>query len=241
MQRKTRLPFLATGALALLVLAGVGLAVAHHGASAPLAWAKSYDARGFPRGGWAGFTDANGTVTGRFVTFQADPAAGTITDLGSTAANASHPLVASLQLGNGSATGSAAMRRGGGYLLDDGAGDRLAVGDTPLAGFQAMSRNGTTLTITLPAGATVATHDAVADWSPAGATVTYANGEKANLVLGRGSTLAASGQTLTVTLAAGSGAAFTTLPDAAAMPHGGFWHGFGHRLPFGGFAHRGWR
>lgn len=217
MQRKTRLALLAGGTLAVLAVAVLGLAVATS-VGAPL-WGKAHGGRG----GWSGFTEANGTVTGRFVTFHADPAAGTITAL---SANASHPLVATIQLGNGSATGSEALRRGA-YLLDDGAGDRLVVEDAPLAGFQATSRDGATLTITFPEGANITTHDAVPDWSPAGATIAYADGEKANLVLGRGSSLNLSGQTLTVTLGPGSHAGFSLVPEDGGFGHHGLWHGGG--------------
>lgn len=88
----------------------------------------------------------------------------------------------------------------------------------PGVGIRAL--NATTVTLTLPAGATVVVHEAVADWSPAGATVTYADGGKANLVL-RNGTLAVDGSVLTLSLEAGGGAQY----GPAFARHGGF--GFG--------------
>jgi hypothetical protein len=60
-------------------------------------------------------------------------------------------------------------------------------------------------------------HDAVADWSPAGATVTY-GAAKASLVLPKGSTLSQSGNTLTIQ--AGPGVVEFHLGAHGPMGHG---------------------
>lgn len=103
------------------------------------------------------------------------------------------------------------------------------------AGIEARSENGTTVTFVFPEGATLVTHDAVESWSPAGATVTYASGEVANLVLGKNATLAQDGQTLTVTLPAQGGMHFGLLPpEGAPCPHGGPMMGGPREGGFGG-------
>lgn len=243
MQRKTRLALMAGGALAILVVAGVGLAMAHPNLASGAPWP-----RGFARS--SGFTDTDGSVAGTFVTFTADPAAGALRDLDLKDGNSTHPLVASVTIAPAAGagfTGSTAAKRGphgGGYALDDGAGDRLVVQDSPRAGFAAHSANGTTVTLVLPEGATITMHEAVDAWSPAGATVDYGNGQKANLVLGKDATLAQDGQTLTVTLAAGGHLVYGLVPDGAYAMHPGMGHGPGLGMgPRGGhgFGHRGHR
>ena len=72
-------------------------------------------------------------------------------------------------------------------------------------GVKVRALNATTVTLTLPANATVEIHEAVEDWSPAGATVTYADGKKANLRLHNG-TLSVEGSVITLTLEAEGGA-----------------------------------
>lgn len=246
MQRKTRWMILAGGSVALVAVAALGLAAAHGGAgSATMPFAgPGFGFRGAPEGwghgGWgAGFTEANGTVTGRAVTFTADPTTGTLTNVDLAAANGTHPLLASIQMTlPAGATGAEAVR--GAYALRDGAGDALMVQDSPRGEIRATSVNGTTVTLTLPADASVIVHDAVADWSPAGATVTYANGEKANLVLGENATLTVSGQVVTVTLGPRATLDYGLLPPPGAHgfpggPHEGF---FGRGGPEGGFRGR---
>lgn len=73
----------------------------------------------------------------------------------------------------------------------------------PGVGLRAL--NATTVTLTLPADATVVVHEEVPDWSPAGATITYANGEKLNVRVHNG-TLALDGSVLTLALDENGGA-----------------------------------
>ena len=201
MMKQKRLFLLGAGGLAFVLMATVGLVAAQaHGNGG--GWG--------PFGGSArgGFNDTSGTVTGRGVNFSVDAATATISNLDPTALNGSHPLVSSIVLGLPSGASATAQARGHAYLLDDGVGDRILVEDARNAGFEASSVNGTTVTITLPEGASIVTHDAVPNWSPGGATITYANGDVANLVFSKNATLVQSGQTLTVTLGPHSVASF---------------------------------
>lgn len=209
MERTTRIGIAALALVATIAVATAGAAMAHAGGYL-----------GMGRGA-ATVTETDGTIDGRFVTASVDPATGTFAALDLKDANATHPLLVSVSLGE---VASGAAKRGG-YQLDDGAGDTLAIVDAPRGGFAARSVNGTTLTIVMPEGASIATHDAVASWSPAGATVTYADGTIANLVVKNG-TLTVDGQTLVVTLDAGGAAVYGILPE-----RGPFGFGYG---PFGG-------
>lgn len=92
----------------------------------------------------------------------------------------------------------------------------------PRGGVGLRALNATTVTLTLPADATIAVHDEVEDWSPAGATITYANGEKANLVV-RNGTITVDGDVLTVALEADGGLDYRP----AGKPGMGHGAGFG--------------
>jgi hypothetical protein len=226
MQRNTRITLVTSAVAALLVLGALGVAMAHGGGRGG---GLTFGDREPP-----GFSESDGTLDGRFVTATVDVANATVMDLDLKDANSTHPLVVSLVLGTpdgatttasqgwgacsggghvGSQRGAGPMR---GYTLDDGAGDRLAVPDTPHARFVATSVNGTTLTLVLPAGAVVTAYEAVDDWSPAGATVDYGNGQKARLVL-MNATLAVAGQTLTVAMAAGGVAMYGVVPEDGSV------------------------
>lgn len=219
MQRKTRSILMAAAAVATLAVASVSVAVAH---------ANGYAGVG-GRHGSAGFNETDGQLTGTFVTATVDVASATFTSIDLKDANSTHPLVESVTLATPdgatvTASSGGDKRCARGYVLDDGAGDRLGLEDSPRAGFLATSANGTTLTIVLPAGVAITPHDAVDAWSPAGATVDYGNGQKANLVL-KNATLSVDGQTLTVTLDAGGAAAYGIVPGE------GWGFGFGHHGP----------
>lgn len=72
-------------------------------------------------------------------------------------------------------------------------------------GLNVRALNATTITLTLPANATIEIREAVEDWSPAGATITYEGGEKANLKV-RNGTISVEGSVITLTLEADGGA-----------------------------------
>jgi hypothetical protein len=205
----------AGGAAAVLALVGVGYAAAHGG--------------GFGHGPGARLAESNGTVTGRFLDLSVDLATGTLSNVDATAANGTRPYVVALQLAGRGDNGSVTR---GAYVLRDDARDEVAVADAPGLDVAMSSPNGTTVTMTLPADAIVVTHDAVARWSPAGATVTYANGEVANLVLSPQATVTQTGQTLTLTLPAHGHASYALLHARGGGPGavgGGVGHdGFGH-------------
>lgn len=79
--------------------------------------------------------------------------------------------------------------------------------------------NATTVTLTLPADATVATHEAVENWSPAGATITYASGETINIRVKNGS-VAQDGGVITVSLDEGGAAMIGPTGDGACEGKG---------------------
>lgn len=203
MKPKTRIYLLAAAVLATLVVSAIGYAAAHDPSLFPM---------GRDRAARGGFTESDGTVDGRYVTFTTDPATGTLRDLTLKGDNSTTLLLASLRMSltdGASPAGSVqAERCKGGYLLEDGHGNRVMVRDAPGAGIQLASANGTTLTLALPQDAQVTPHEAVDAWSPAGATITYADGKKANLALSKGATLTVENNTLTVTVPAGGHAGF---------------------------------
>jgi hypothetical protein len=246
MQAHLRWKLLAAGGVALVAFAAVGYAWAQssaHGsasnANAPPSWAgdlfPGFAARGLGGAGhgWGaaggGFNASASAQLGRFVSFTADAAAGALSNLGvrNATANDTVPRLASAQMTLAGA-GTASTGRGT-YAITDGSGDVLAVRDAPDAPVDARSANGTTVTLTLPSGATVVLHPAVADWSPAGATVTYADGRKADLVLSPNATVAQDGPTLTVTLGPHG-----AMRLALAGGHGGPCAGRGFGFGFGG-------
>ena len=226
MNSKQRLA-LVGAAGAVLLVAAVGLAAAHGG--------------GMPFGRWngaserPGFNASGDPIAGSFVTLSADAAHATFSNIDLKDANSTHPLVASVQLALPDGATAAASTTRSAYALSDGAGDRLAVLDSPRGDILATSANGATVTIVLPEGATLAVHEAVAHWSPAGATVTYATGQVANVVLSPNATIAQDGQTLTIGLPAHGSLHFGLAgPERGAFgfggPHGGEFDG--DRRPF---------
>ena len=84
--------------------------------------------------------------------------------------------------------------------------------------------NATAVTLVLPEDASIVVHDEVEAWSPAGATITYADGQKANLVL-KNATLEVDGATIVLELDADGAASFLL---REGPPFGfGPGHGFG--------------
>ncbi|MEA3143834.1 MAG: hypothetical protein QOG31_1158 [Thermoplasmata archaeon] len=207
---------LGAGALVILVTAGLlaTQAVGAFGGHDRQATAAQHAALCRP----GNLTESNGDVSDGCVSFHADAASGAISAYTAKVNGTDVSLVESLGV-PALAGGSEQLRRG--YSLRQGDVGFVAQGP----GFAVASRNGTALTIAFPADATVAVHDAVADWSPAGATVTY-GAAKASLVLPKGSTLSQSGNTLTIQ--AGPGVVEFHLGGA----HGPMGHG--ERGGFGG-------
>jgi len=145
-----------------------------------------------------GFTQSGNTVTGGCVSFTSDAADGSIAALAVTSNGTATTLLDKVTVA-GLAGATETLRRG--YALEQ-SDVRLGVMDAPTAGLLVGARNGTTVTLEFPAGANLAVHAAVQDWSPAGATVTVGT-LTANLVLPPNATLTQSGNTLTVTLPTG--------------------------------------
>jgi hypothetical protein len=173
-------------------------------------------------------TESNGDVSDGCTSFHADAASGTITAYTTKVNGTDVRLVDSLSVPD-LAGGSEQARRA--YSLRQGDASFLAGGP----GFTVASRNGTALKLALPADATVTLHDAVADWSPAGATISY-GAVKASLVLPKDSTITQSGNTLTIQAGPGPVAFHLGGPHG---PEPGFGHGGpGMRGPSGpGFGH----
>lgn len=146
-----------------------------------------------------GFTETGGSVAGHVTSFHVDVAAGTITDFAAKVNNTTTPLVDSIRIA--ALAGGTEKVHHAQYVLRDASRDAFLALDAPPSGFGVRSANGTTVVLTFPSTATIVTHDAVQDWSPAGATVSYGT-VQADLVLGTDSTLTLSGATVTVTLAA---------------------------------------
>ncbi|MCA1811958.1 MAG: hypothetical protein LC623_08110 [Halobacteriales archaeon] len=159
-------------------------------------------------------TESNGDVSDGCVSFHVDAASGTVTAYTVKANGTDVQLVDSLDV-PALAGGDERARRGYALHKDDVA--FLAQGP----GFTVMSRNGTALTLTIPAGATVTVHDAVADWSPAGATIAYGT-VKASLMLPKGSTLSQSGNTLAIQAGPGPVAFHLGPNDPLGHPGPGF-------------------
>lgn len=226
MQKRT---FLWAGAaIAVVASAAIGAAVAQGGSSNGFAPGMPFLGHGHDgaRGGHGGFDTSTDPRTGRFVNVSADAANGTFSSLDVRTPNGTLRLLERAQIAYAAGATGTGAARGPGYVLEDGAGDALAIGDAPGARLDARSANGTTVTLALPAGATVALHDAVDHWSPAGATVTYADGSVANLVL-RNATVSQDGQTLTVALAAGGDLHYGLVPPEGQPCPGPMGHEMG--------------
>jgi hypothetical protein len=178
------------GAGALVVLLAAGLvatqAVGAFGGHGHPADAASRAAMCRP----GNLAESNGDVGDGCVSFHADATSGAITAYTAKVNGTDVRLVDSLDV-PALAGGQESARRE--YVLRNG--DVAFASQGP--GFAVMSRNGTALTLAFPADATVILHDAVADWSPAGATVTY-GAVKASLVLPKDSTVTQAGNTLTI-------------------------------------------
>lgn len=111
-----------------------------------------------------------------------------------------------------------------GHVLRDDAGTVLHARPGRGAHLRAFSPEGATLVLVLPEGASLVQHAAVDAWSPAGATITYADGTQANLAL-RNATLAVDGPSLTVTLGPDGSAHFGLAGEHGfAKPHGKAMH-----------------
>ncbi|MHB8606036.1 MAG: hypothetical protein ACYDCK_12360 [Thermoplasmatota archaeon] len=248
----------AAGGAALLVLIALGVALAGNnattnGTSSPLTlpWMHgsagsanaSRDANeanepnemgGRMAGFRGGFSETNGTVTAGPVTFHADPATGSISAVTLTNGNTTTTLLDAITVAD--LAGGAETARGPMYMLAT-SDARLIASAGPVPGLDVVTKNATTVTIALPAGATVVTHEAVSHWSPAGATVTIGPIVE-NLVASNGATMTASGNTLTITLPAEGALSLHLAPTNSdfAGGFGGFGHGFGFHGPrgFGG-------
>jgi hypothetical protein len=166
-------------------------------------------------------TESGGDVSDGCMSFHADAASGAISAYTLKVNGTDVRLVDSLSVPALAGGKETTAHRG--YSLRNGDVGLMAGGP----GLAVMSRNGTALTLAFPASATVTVHDAVSDWSPAGATIAY-GAVKATLVLPKGSTLSQSGNTLTIQAAKGI-VAFH-LGGAHPMGPGGF----GPRGHFGG-------
>ena len=194
----------------------------------------------------AGFAAAHGAYGSRNggtspITYDVDPATGTISNVVLAKDNTTYVLAESiaLSLADGATVANASGRGQTGLKTSDG--DVLALRGP---GLMARSVNGTTITFVLPAGATITLREAVEDWSPAGATIDYGNDIKVNVRVHNG-TLSVEGQTITVTLDAGG---HLDAGPVGNMPGKGFGfgrgpHGEGPMLggPRGGHGPRGGR
>lgn len=225
MQRRTRISLLMLGGFAIASIVAVGAVLAHGGRPGPASGA---------------FTVAESTVSGANVAFTADPAAGSASRVSLKEGNATHVLYESIAIetaANATPEGDLGARKGV-YRIDDGAGNVLAFVDKPFAGVHATSVDGTTVTIVLAEGATVTLHEAVAKWSPAGATIEYATGQTATLVLSDGAAVTQDGSVLTVALGAGDSAHLRLTGDDVALGGGPGPHGMrpggAHGAPRGG-------
>lgn len=232
MQRNTRMILIALAAVGTL-LSGVGLAMAHGGALGRFG------------GTGSAFTVTDGQLDGTYVDATFDAATATLTDVTLTNGNASTLLASRVSIAVPEGANMTATAGRGGYRLDDGQGNVAHVEDSPRAGLRVASASGTTVTIVLPEGATVARHEEVAGWSPAGATITYADGTKASLVL-RNATLAENASTLVITVDPAGTLAYAVTPEggfalggACAGPMGaGMGMEYGPRGGHGGRRHR---
>jgi len=186
------------GGIATVALLAVGLAAAHGGGFGRGA-GFTHDAQAptvpFCRG--QQLTESGGAVTGNCIAFTADPAAGTVDAFTLTINGTSTVLVDGVNV-PALAGGSESVQRD--YVLSNG-DVRFMARDGP--GFAIASRNGTAASIAFPADAVVVVHDAVADWSGAGATITI-GAMKLNLLLPAGSTVAQDGNTLNLQLGPGA-------------------------------------
>jgi len=162
-------------------------------------------------------------VAGSCASFTFDAAAGSISGYTFDANGTQIRLIESLTV-DGLAGSDASTHRGSFVLAKDDV--RLMAHDAPV--IEVMARNATTTTLVLPAAATIVVHQAVDDWSPAGATIT--NGAvKLNLLLPPGATISQDGQTLTIQSPHG-----LRIMPAGMPPMGGpMGHGFGAHGPGG--------
>ncbi|MES2155217.1 MAG: hypothetical protein V4510_08795 [bacterium] len=190
-----------------ILATGLVAAVAAHGfggaPGGPFA-AAANDATRCPPGE---LSESSGAVNGDCIAFNVDAATGMVSAFTLTVNGTSTRLVDSIAI-PALAGGSETVRRDYALATDD---VRFMARDGP--GLLLASRNGTAATITFPADALVVIHDAVADWSPAGATVTI-GAIKLNLVLPPGSSMSANGNTLSLQLGPG----IASLEPAGAPP-----------------------
>lgn len=85
---------------------------------------------------------------------------------------------------------------------------KLVAFNAPNAAIHTHARNATTFTYVVPAGVGIEYHGEVADWSPEGVLLRYADNVTARLVVRGNGTLSVDGQTITVSLGPDGSAAF---------------------------------
>lgn len=172
-------------------------------------------------------TESSGDVTDGCMSFHADAATGTLTGYTLKVNGSDVKLLDSLTV-PALAGGQEELRRG--YVLHEGNVALVALGPQ----LRVMARNGTAATFAFPAAATVTVHQAVADWSPAGATIDYGT-VKATLLLPPGATITQSGNSVSVQTVHGP-IQFHLGPNGPGPmgmhgPHPGFGGGFAGRGP----------
>lgn len=140
--------------------------------------------------------DANGSVQGKFVSFRADAASGTLTDYTLVRDVGSRALFASVRLDAGASSYDEKVK-GPGYAMRGGNATLVAF-DAPNAGLDVLARDGATLTLVAAEGVLVEKHEGDPGWSPEGALLKVGNAT-ARLVVRNGH-LNVTGQTITVTL-----------------------------------------
>lgn len=218
MTRKLSRKAVVLGVAAFVALLVVGTAVANAsmgGGNGLIAKFRGHHGHG-GEGAW---TEADGLVSNARASFRVDVAAGTVTEYDVRKDNATFRLLDAIEVAQWSADVADVRGRGPAYVVGacgvedpdargPGCDDDGAILVLSGHGFAARSAVANIVTLTLPAGASVVLHDAVEDWSPAGATVTYSDGTTATLVVGKTSTVAEDGGDLVVTLAAGEHLAY---------------------------------
>jgi hypothetical protein len=181
----SRTIWFATGAVLLLVAGGVVAGSTGTTLNADGSTKLAFHAPWARQGGW--------------VSYQADPASGTVSNYTLVRDIASRALFDSIQLQT-NATGYRAIHRGPAYALVGG-NATLVIFDAPNAGIDAVARDGATITFVAADGIGLAKHAADPGWSPEGVLIQVGNAT-ARLVVDKGSHVDVSGQTIIVTLGA---------------------------------------
>ncbi|MHB8584785.1 MAG: hypothetical protein ACYDDF_02970 [Thermoplasmatota archaeon] len=201
--------------------------------SGPSGWGGlGHGHRGHPFGGavgaLSGFTQANGSVSGLYVSFAPNSTSGSLKNVVDHTANGTITLFDSVTVAAGASPVTGSIR-GSGYVLS-ASGVRILIADAPGAPVVGVSTVDSNVTFDLPAGANVTVHPKVPHWSPAGATLTIGS-LRENLVVSGGGSVTLNGTALTVHLTPGSGFRLGGLGGFAGPTRGpcprGFGGGFG--------------